>query len=125
LIRLILDSTPSPGIPIGNLASQIFANLYLSGLDLYLKETVKCKNYLRYMDDLVVFGDDKNRLNDIKNTIGVYLNRLKLKLHPNKSQTYLTAKGIIFLGYKVYPAHRLIVRQNIKRLRKRRNILNY
>ena len=60
LIKLIIDSTPSPGIPIGNLASQIFANLYLNGLDHYLKETVKCKHYIRYMDDLIVFDNDKN-----------------------------------------------------------------
>ncbi|MEK6958409.1 MAG: RNA-directed DNA polymerase, partial [archaeon] len=62
LIKLILDSTPSPGIPIGNLASQIFANLYLSDLDHYLKEMVKCQHYVRYMDDLIVFGNDKIKL---------------------------------------------------------------
>jgi len=119
LIKLIVDSTPSPGIPIGNLASQIFANLYLDGLDHYLKETVKCKHYIRYMDDLIVFGNDKNRLDDIKDAIREYLRRLKLELHPNKSQIYLTARGIVFLGYKVYPTHRLVVRQNVKRLRSR------
>ncbi|MBI5699768.1 RNA-dependent DNA polymerase [Candidatus Saganbacteria bacterium] len=119
LIKLIIDSTLSPGIPIGNLASQIFANLYLDGLDHYLKETVKCKYYLRYMDDLIVFDNDKGRLNEIKGAMGEYLRSLKLELHPNKSQTYLTAKGIVFLGYKVYPTHRLVVKQNVKRLRKR------
>ncbi len=119
LIKLIIDSTPSPGIPIGNLASQIFANLYLNGLDHYLKETVKCKHYIRYMDDLIVFDNDKNRLSEIKEAIREYLRRLKLDLHPHKSQIYLTANGIGFLGYKVYPTHRLIVSQNVKRLRKR------
>jgi len=123
LIKLIIDSTLSPGIPIGNLASQIFANLYLNGFDHHLKETIKCGPYIRYMDDLIVFGNDKNKLDDIKKTIKGYVNRLKLKLHPHKTRVYLTAKGIAFLGYKIYPTHRLIVRQNIKRLRKR--IKNY
>jgi len=119
LIKLIIDSTPSPGIPIGNLASQIFANLYLNGLDHYLKETIKCGHYIRYMDDLIVFDNDKNRLGDIKDAIREYLRRLKLELHPNKSQIDLTTKGIIFLGYKVYPTHRLVIKQNVKRLRSR------
>ncbi len=119
LIKLIIDSTPPPGIPIGNLASQIFANLYLDGLDHYLKEIVKCKHYIRYMDDLIVFDNDKNKLGGIKNAIRGYLRGLKLELHPNKSQIYLTAKGIVFLGYKIYPTHRLVIRQNVKRLRDR------
>ncbi len=117
LIKLIIDSTPSPGIPIGNLASQIFANLYLNGLDHYLKEKIKCKYYIRYMDDLIVFDNDKNRLNEIKEDIRNYLKSLKLELHDNKSQIYAAANGGKFLGYRVYPTHRLVIRQNIKRLR--------
>ena len=119
LIKLIIDSTPSPGIPIGNLASQIFANLYLSGLDHYLKETIGCGPYIRYMDDLVVFGEDKGRLGEIKDAINEYLRRLKLKLHPDKSRIYLSAGGIDFLGYKICPTHRLVIKQNVKRARKR------
>lgn len=119
LIKQIINSTSSPGIPIGNLASQIFANLYLNGLDHYLKEMVKCRHYIRYMDDLIVFGNDKSRLSEIKEAIREYLRNLKLELHPHKSQIYLTANGINFLGYKVYSTHRLVIRQNIKRLRKR------
>jgi RNA-directed DNA polymerase len=119
LIKLILDSTPAPGIPIGNLASQIFANLYLNGLDHYLKETIKCQHYIRYMDDLVVFGNEKDWLGEIKKDIGEYLQRLRLKLHPNKSRIYLTTSGIGFLGYKIYPTHRLISKQNIKRAKRR------
>lgn len=119
LIKLIIGSTPFPGIPIGNLASQIFANLYLNGLDHYLKETIKCKHYIRYMDDLIVFGNDKEMLNEIKDAVEEHLKSLRLELHPNKSQIYLTKKGVCFLGYKVYPTHRLVIRKNIKRLRQR------
>jgi len=119
LIRLIIDSTPSPGIPIGNLASQIFANLYLNDLDHYLKEAIKCRHYIRYMDDLIVFGDDKNMLNDVRYAISGFLGQLKLNLHPHKSQIYLTASGVAFLGYKIYPTHRLVVKINVKKARKR------
>lgn len=119
LIKLIIDSTSSPGIPIGNLSSQIFANLYLNKLDHYLKETVRCRHYLRYMDDLIVFDNDKSRLNYIKESIREYLKGLKLELHENKSQIYQTRRGVNFLGYKIFPTHRLVVKQNIRRLRKR------
>lgn len=119
LIKLIIDSTPSPGIPIGNLASQIFANLYLNDLDHYLKETLKCRNYIRYMDDLVVFSEDKDTLSMVKDAIKQNLKRLKLELHPDKSQIYITTKGIKFLGYKIYPTHRLVITQNIRRFRHR------
>lgn len=69
------------------------------------------------MDDMVIFGNDKNGLTEVKESIRSYLNMLKLELHENKSQIYLTRKGVGFLGYKVYPTHRLIKKQNIKRFK--------
>ncbi|MEK7376376.1 MAG: reverse transcriptase domain-containing protein [Candidatus Margulisiibacteriota bacterium] len=117
LIRLIVDSAPSPGIPIGNLTSQTFANLYLNELDHYLKEVLKCRHYIRYMDDMVIFGNDKNELAKLKESIRSYLKKLELNLHENKSQSYLARKGVGFLGYKVYPTHRLVKKQNIKRFK--------
>lgn len=119
LIRQIIDSTVSPGIPIGNLASQIFANLYLNELDHYLKEAVKCSCYLRYMDDLVVFGKDKTRLTEVKDLIRLKLAKIKLAMHENKSQIYEIKSGVPFLGYKIWPSHRLVLKQNIKRLKLR------
>lgn len=119
LIKLIIDSTSSPGIPIGNLTSQVFANLYLNGLDHYLKETVKCRHYIRYMDDLIIFGNDEKKLNRQKRIIREYIECLKLKMHEDKSQVFLIRKGVAFLGYKIYQTHRLVLKQNIKRLKKR------
>jgi len=119
LIRSIIDSTASPGIPIGNLTSQVFANLYLNGLDHYLKENIKCRYYIRYMDDIIIFGNYKNELTKLKEIVRSYLKKLKLDLHENKSQIYLVKKGVCFLGYKVYPTHRLVKKQNIKRLKLR------
>lgn len=119
LIGLIINSTPSPGIPIGNLASQIFANLYLNELDHYLKEKIECRFYIRYMDDLVIFDNDKHKLRQIKKVIREYLGMLKLEMHENKSQIYPARKGVNFLGYKIYPSHRLVLSQNIIRLKRR------
>lgn len=119
LVKLIIDSTPDPGIPIGNLTSQLFANLYLNGLDHALKEEFKCRHYIRYMDDLAVFGDDLDRLERLKSSIAGYLAGQKLKLHPDKSKIYETGRGVEFLGYKIYPSHRLIIWPNAARFKKR------
>lgn len=119
LIKQIIDSAADPGIPIGNLTSQIFANLYLNELDHFVKEEIKCRYYIRYMDDLVVFDNNKNKLNNIKGAIEGRLKRLKLELHPKKCQIYPVKSGVPFLGYKVQPTYRLVVRQNIIRLRRR------
>jgi len=119
LLGLIIDSTSSPGIPIGNLTSQILANLYLNGLDHHIKETLKCHYYLRYMDDLILFDNNKDHLNHWKEAIRQYLHTIKLELHPKKCQTYSTQKGVPFLGYKAYPTHRLILKENIKRFMKK------
>ena len=119
LIRQIIDSTASPGIPIGNLASQIFANLYLNELDHYLKEEVKCPCYLRYMDDLIIFGNDKNWLTEVKGLVRLKLAEIKLAMHEDKSQIYETKNGVPFLGYHIWPSHRLVLAQNIKRFRLR------
>lgn len=122
LIRTIIESTQNPGIPIGNLTSQIFANLYLNELDHYIKEKLHWRYYLRYMDDLALFSNDKNELKLIQTKISQYLGPLKLRLHPNKCQIYKTEKGVKFLGYKIYPTHRLVLSQNLKRLRKRMKV---
>jgi hypothetical protein len=126
LIKVIIDSTINPGIPIGNLTSQIFANLYLNDLDHFIKGDLKCHFYLRYMDDLILFGDQKMQLNGWKETISNRLESLKLKLHQNKSQIYQVIDGVSFLGYKIYPTHRLIIKQNVSRFRKRmKNICDF
>ena len=94
------------GIPIGNLTSQFFANVYLNGFDHFVKEHLRCEAYLRYCDDFVVFGDDKASLWAIKEAMGDYLPRLRLTLHPRKCQVMTTRDGVDFLGYRVFPTHR-------------------
>lgn len=129
LIGKILNSHVSPvapslpparwGIPIGNLTSQFFANIYLNGLDHFIKEQLGCRHYLRYMDDFVVFHGDKAFLWDVKGRIVEYLKTLKLELHDGKCRIFKTARGMPFLGLVVFPQRRRIKRENYLRYRRR------
>lgn len=107
------------GIPIGNLTSQFFANIYLNALDHFVKEQLHCKYYIRYCDDFVVFSDDKDFLHEIKDRISEYLISLRLKLHPRKCQVSPVKDGTDFLGYRVFSDHRLVRQDSIIRFKRR------
>jgi len=123
LIKEILNSShekPGIGIPIGNLTSQIFANIYLSELDQFAKHKLRLRYYLRYMDDFLILNTNKKKLHDIRKQIQEFLlNSLKLKLHPKKANVFPTEKGIDFLGYRVFENHRLLRKNTVKRFIKR------
>ena len=114
------------GIPIGNLTSQFFANIYLNDLDHYLKENLKCRYYIRYVDDITVFENDKKRLWEIKACVEEFLEKDRIKLHPKKTYVASVSTGIDHLGYRVFTTHRLLRKDNsmgfIKKL-KRMNAL--
>lgn len=102
------------GIPIGNYTSQFFANIYLNELDHYLKEKLRVKYYVRYMDDFVLLLKNKEEAVYIFNRIRIFLKQ-KLKLDLNKKSKYFPNKqGIDFCGYKVYETH-ILVRKRCKR----------
>ena len=107
------------GIPIGNLTSQFFANIYLNGFDHFVKEDLKCRYYIRYVDDFVVLDNDKARLHQVKAEIENYLARLRLKLHPDKCQVFPVKTGTDFLGYQVFPTHRRLRPSSVRRARRR------
>lgn len=108
------------GLPIGNLTSQFFANLYLNELDYFVKFKLRERHYIRYMDDFLIFGNDKNALRDIRATIKDFLkNDLTLSLHEAKSQIYKTDKGVKFLGFRIYENYRRLASDNVRRFRKR------
>jgi len=108
------------GLPIGNLTSQFFANFYLDGFDHYVKEKLQCRRYLRYVDDFVVFGNDKDALWNIHDKIEEFLNKnLRVKLHLKKTRIFLTDEGITFLGYRVCPDRMRVERSNVVRFRRR------
>ena len=107
------------GLPIGNLTSQFFANVYLNPLDHFIKEQLRVRCYLRYVDDFVLLGDNKRELWEKKQQIDTFLEGLRLRLHHNKCQIYRTSRGLPFLGYRVFPEFRLLPRSNIIRARRR------
>lgn len=86
------------GIPIGNQTSQFFANVYLDSLDHFVKDRLAIKGYVRYVDDFLVFSDDKSYLSDVREQIRNFLISLRLRLHPAKSVIFPVESGIRFLG---------------------------
>lgn len=106
------------GIPVGNLTSQLFANIYLNKLDQYIKHTLGAKYYMRYMDDFIILSPDKEQLRRWLADIERFL-RDELKLELNPKTTILAAKnGIDFVGYKHRATHRKVRPDSIKRIKK-------
>lgn len=98
------DNAVGKGMPIGNLTSQLFANIYLDPLDQYMKHVLKVKYYIRYADDFVILSSEKTYLENLIPKIEKYLSeKLKLRLHPNKIIIRNFYHGIDFLGYVVFP----------------------
>lgn len=100
------------GIPIGNLTSQFFANLYLDDLDQYIKQGLKIRPYLRYVDDMVVLDHEKWRLADIRAAVRERLAADRLRLHPHKAHISRVADGLNLLGYLVFPTRRRLRNDN-------------
>jgi hypothetical protein len=107
------------GLPIGNLTSQFWGNVYLDPLDHYLRDELGVAGYVRYCDDFVIFGDAKQDLAAMKGRVASFLAVLCLCLHPSKCLVYPVEQGVAFLGFKVFPDHRLLLKPNHQRFRKR------
>ena len=91
------------GIPIGNLTSQFFANIYLNRFDHYIKDDLGVKAYIRYVDDMVFFDNDVSKLLNLKNLAQRFINPFRMQFHPNKCHIFQTEKGIPFLGFSYFP----------------------
>jgi hypothetical protein len=103
------------GLPLGNVTSQLFANIYLNELDQFTKHQLKARHYFRYCDDFVIVHPDKGFLEDVMKRIGNFLFEvLLLDLHPNKVEIRKISQGIDFLGHIIFP-HRTILRVATKR----------
>jgi retron-type reverse transcriptase len=107
------------GIPIGNQTSQFFANVYLDKLDHYVKETLRAPGYVRYVDDFLLFDQDKRRLHEVHSIIGDFLAQLRLRLHPRKCFVTPVTSGFTFLGYRIFPTHRRLDADNVRRFKRR------
>lgn len=125
LLRCILlshSAEKGKGIPLGNVTSQLFANIYLHELDWFVKQTLGVKCYLRYCDDFVVVSTNKDYLESLIKPIRNFLaDSLRLELHPNKVSIRSWNQGIDFLGYVLRPYSTSIRTKTKRRMIKRIN----
>lgn len=124
----IIDSGIHPatlapkGLPIGNLTSQLWANVYLHELDLYAKHQIKARHYVRYMDDFVIVHHDKAWLHEARRELEQFLwDSLRLTTN-DKTQVFPVAqrqgRGLDFLGYHIWPTHRRLRKDSIRRIKR-------
>jgi retron-type reverse transcriptase len=97
--------TRDKGMPIGNLPSQLFANVYMNDFDHWLKEVLRLRHYVRYVDDMVILGESREQLMAISAAIVERLATDGLTIHPKKVRLAPVADGVPFLGYIVWPNH--------------------
>lgn len=120
LIKAIIESyekEKNKGLPLGNVTSQLFANIYLNELDQFIKHKIKAKYYSRYCDDFLIINKDKNYLANLTNLIKQFLNQtLKLNLHPDKIEIRKYRQGVDFLGYVVLPHYRVLRTKTKRRI---------
>lgn len=108
------------GLPLGNLTSQLFVNVYMNEFDQFMKHRIKAKYYIRYADDFVTLSHDKKYLENLIPKISKFLSeKLRLSLHPNKVFIKTLASGVDFLGWIHFPNHRVLRTATKKRMFKR------
>jgi hypothetical protein len=100
------------GLPIGNLTSQFWSNCYLDPFDHFVKRELRCRAYLRYVDDFALFSHDKRELWGWKRAMIDRLAGLRLTIHDNAAQVIPVTHGIPWLGWAIYPTHRKLKRRN-------------
>lgn len=105
------------GLPLGNLTSQLLANVYMNELDHYVKRNLKVRYYIRYADDFIILSDSVKWLRGLVPEINNFLiNKLKLHLHPNKIYIKSFCSGIDFLGWVNFPHHRVLRTSTIRKI---------
>jgi len=122
LIKNIISSfsvKDNKGLPLGNVTSQLFSNIYLNDLDYFIKHNLRQKFYIRYCDDFIILNQDKKYLENLILIIDNFLQtKLKLNLHPNKIIIRKISQGIDFLGYVTLPYYRVLRTKTKKRIRR-------
>jgi RNA-directed DNA polymerase len=107
------------GLPIGNLTSQFWANVYLNGFDHFVKRDLKCKAYLRYVDDFLLFSNDLDELHVWRHQVIDHLAQLRLTLHENRAHPRPSRCGVPFLGFQVFPDYRRLKRAKVVSARRK------
>jgi RNA-directed DNA polymerase len=117
LLKEIIFSFKPNGLPLGNLTSQLFSNVYMNEFDQFVKHKLKVKYYIRYADDFVFFSENKEYLDNLIFKIESFLkNELKLALHPNKVFIKTLYSGVYFLGWVNFKDHRVLRNKTKKRM---------
>lgn len=106
----LLAATRPRGLPIGNLTSQFWGNLYLNGFDHFVKRQLKCRGYLRYVDDFILFANEKKTLWGCKSQLEKRLAQLRLVIHPGAAPRPVE-DGFTYLGFRIFPQERRLKRQ--------------
>jgi hypothetical protein len=109
VIRSFYSTRPGIGLPLGNLTSQLFVNIYMNEFDQFVKHRLKVKYYIRYADDFVIFSEDRAWLEERISLIRKFLTeKLRLTLHPQKIFIKTLASGVDFLGWVNFSGHRVL-----------------
>jgi retron-type reverse transcriptase len=132
LLNRVIDSfevLPNKGLPLGNLTSQLFVNIYMNEFDQFVKHKLKQKYYIRYADDFVFMSDNRQELINIIPQVKNYLGKkLTLEIHPNKLYLSTLASGVDYLGYINFPQYRILrtkTKKRILRLVSHKNLSSY
>ncbi|MCG2726569.1 MAG: hypothetical protein L6420_10050 [Elusimicrobia bacterium] len=113
--KTLLNAPANRGLPIGNLTSQFFANVYLNELDQFIKRDLKAKYYIRYVDDFILLSQDRKQLVFWREKITDFVReKLKLEIHPEKRRIAPVSNGMDFLGYIARPCY-ILVRKRVVR----------
>jgi RNA-directed DNA polymerase len=113
------------GMPLGNLTSQFFANIYLNELDQFVKHKSRARYYVRYVDDFVILHTSKRQLKIWKEEIDMFLREhLKLELHKDKSYIIPISRGVDFVGFRNFYYHNLLRKRNIHNMQRKISLFN-
>ena len=121
LIKTILANhktqQPGKGMPLGNLTSQFFANVYLAELDNFVKHELRAKYYLRYVDDFIILHRNRAQLEGWKRQIDAFLREsLRIELHPDKTRIIPLSTGVHLLGFRCFYYFRILKKSNVRRV---------
>ncbi len=124
LVKRILDNNASgnysgKGMPLGNLTSQFFANVYLNELDYFIKHWLKARYYIRYVDDFILLNSSKEQLISGGAIEDFLIKNLRLELHPDKSKIIPLSKGIDFVGFRNFYHYKLLRKRNIRNMERK------
>lgn len=114
------DAIDKRGLPLGNTLSQISANIYMNEVDQYAKRRLSLKFYVRYMDDIIIVVENKEKAKEIKRLIAGFVEeKLNLQMNENKSKIFPINQGVNAVGYKIYPTHMLLRDDSKKKIKRK------